>query len=276
MAIQNNLKHQKITSLSHYHGLPINSSQGNPLYFSILEKTHRELTKLIALYTRTVIVRLDLHPGKFCNPLKIKITDFCRSFQRKLEKKYKSKVAYQWVQESGRKSYNEGFHWHIWVGVKNHPDHRPMRQAREMFDIIMESWSNYANGHDERNHKSGWFFIERNKLSRDARLEQQKLISLGGKGVQINMDIIRERKNNNSVALGGVIDECFYALSYLAKVYSKVRTPNTKGNRVFANSNIQINSKTKYRKDTIKTNKERINYCLQEIIEPIAIDHGIS
>ena len=90
------------------------------------------------------------------------------------------------------------------------------------------------------------------------------------------MDIIRERKNNNSVALGGVIDECFYALSYLAKVYSKVRTPNTKGNRVFANSNIQINSKTKYRKDTIKTNKERINYCLQEIIEPIAIDHGIS
>lgn len=272
MAIQNNLKHQKITSLSHYHGLPINSSQGNPLYFSILEKTHRELIKIIACYSRTVIVRLDLHPGKFCNPLQIKVTDFCRSFQRKLEKKYKSKVAYQWVQESGRKSYNEGFHWHIWVGVKNHPDHRPKRQAKEMYDIIMESWSNYANGHDERNHKSGWFYIERNKLSRDARLEQQKLISLGGKGVQINMDIIRERKNNNSVALGGVIDECFYALSYLAKVYSKVRTPNTKGNRVFANSNIRCLGKSSGREGDIEKNLKIIHADMKYKIDPIPLN----
>jgi hypothetical protein len=147
-----------------------------------------------------------------------------------------------------------------------------MRQAREMYDIILESWSNYANGHDERNHKSGWFYLDRNKLSKEERLQEQKLISLGGQGVQINMDIIRERKNNNSVALGGVIDECFYALSYLAKVHSKVRTPNTKGNRTFANSNIRYPDVSNKRHNDIELNTETINALLQHKIEPIPLE----
>ncbi len=272
MTIEINLKHQQITQSSHYKGLPINASETNPSYLSILDKTYRELTKLIAGYNRVVIVRLDIHPAKFCNPLSISMTEFCRSFQRKLEKKYKSKVTYQWVQEVGRHSYNKGVHWHLWVGVKNDPDRRPKRQANTMYRIILDSWANYAKGENERNHRSGWFFIERNKLTKENRLAEQGLIRNGGKGVLINMEMISNRENNKNIILGGVIDECFYTLSYLAKVYSKVRTPHTHGRHLSASTNIKYSDKNDFRQIDIDANLQNIQSWLEEKLIPVELE----
>lgn len=268
MAIKINLKYQQITQSSHYKGLPINASETNPSYISIIEKTYRELTKLIAGYYRVVIVRVDLHPAEFCNPLLISMTDFCRSFQRKLENKYKGKVVYQWVQEQGRKIHNKGMHWHLWVGVRNHPDHREKRQAREMSKLILDSWNNFAGGLSKRNHISGWFFLERDKLTREKRLHQQELICGGGQGVLINMNHIRNREKNKNISVGGVIDECFYSLSYLAKVYSKVRTPNTQGRRLNASTNIRYFDKADQRKNQISTNLEKIDCWMKDKLSP--------
>lgn len=272
MVIKNNLKHQKTSTSSRFKGLPVNASEDNPSYVSILEKLYRELTSLIAIHSRTVIVRLDLHPDNGCDPTLISMNDFCRSFQRKLKNKYKSEVAYQWVLESGNKKYNKGFHWHLWVGVKNHPDHQPKRQAREMYDIIEKSWVAYAGGKCKRNHHSGFFYIERKNLYPKIRKQQQKSISEGGLGVLLNLKCIYKRINNKNIVLGGVIDECFFSLSYLAKVFSKVRTPHSYGKRLFASSNINLNKFKESRKKEISINIQNIEECLTVGIEKIPVD----
>ena len=269
MAIKNNLPHLKTTNSPYHKGLPINVTDDNPSYVTIIDKTYRELTKLIALYTRTVFVRIDLHPAKTSNPLTISMTKFCRSFQRQLETKYKTKVAYQWVQESGKNSHNKGIHWHLWVGVKNHNDYKPKRQTKEIYDIISKSWSKYSNGSNAAYHMAGWFYVERNKLSLEQRLNQQQLISSGGDGVTLDINIIRERLLNQSIALGGVIDECFYAFSYLAKVYSKVRTDNTYGKHLIASSNISYSNEKPARKATIEENLKKIDSQLERKLQPL-------
>lgn len=274
MAIVRNLKHLKGSSELYYFGLPVNASEDNPVYISIIENSYRELTKLIARYTRTVIIRLDLIPGDDINPSEIDINKFCRSFKRKLETKYKSEVAYQWVKEYGRKDYNEGIHWHFWVGVKNADDSWPYTQSKDMQNIILESWEKRAGGSSERNQKTGWFYLQRNELTIDARLHQQKLISEGGKGLLINMSKLHSRTNNRDVALGGVIDECFYALSYLAKVYSKVRTPRSKDLKTYSQSNISTRSLSSFRKARVEKELKIIHEHLSQELKPIPIKNS--
>lgn len=270
MAIVRNIKHLKGSSELYYFGLPINASDVNPVYISIIENSYRELTKLIARYTRTVIIRLDLIPGNDINPSEIDINKFCRSFKRKLETKYKSEVAYQWVKEYGRKDYNEGIHWHFWIGVKNADDSWPHTQSKDMQNIILESWEKRA-GSSERNQKTGWFYLQRNDLTIDARLHQQKLISEGGEGLLINMYKLHSRTNNRDVALGGIIDECFYALSYLAKVYSKVRTPRSKDSKTYNQSHITTRRLSSVRKATVEKELKIINEHLSKELMPIPI-----
>ena len=269
MAIIRNLKHLKGSSDRYYFGLPVNATDTNPLYLDIVEKTYRELTKLIARYTRTVLIRLDLVPGNV-NPYHIDLTKFCRSFKRKLETKYKSEVVYQWVREHGRNDYNDGFHWHLWVGVKSHDDFQPDTQSRHMQDLIIEAWKLRA-GKTARNQKTSWFYIQRQYLSLDNRLKEQKLISEGGRDVLVNMSKLLTRRNNKSVALGGVIDECFYALSYLAKVYTKVRTPGSKDLKIFSGTNITTKKMSVHREAEVEKQLDLIHEQLSQPITPIPI-----
>jgi hypothetical protein len=270
LSVIRNLKHLKSSNEIYYSGLPVNASDDNPVYISIIENSYRELTKLIARYTRTVIIRVDLIPGDDANPSEIDIKEFCRSFKRKLETKYKSEVAYQWVKEYGRKDYNEGVHWHFWIGVKNADDSQPHTQSKDMQNIILESWEKRA-GFSERNQKTGWFYLQRKDLTIDARLHQQKLISQGGKGLLINMTKLQTRTNNKDVALGGVIDECFYALSYLAKVYSKVRTHRSKDLKTYSQSNITTRSLSSSRKVIVEEALKTIHKHLAKKLRPISV-----
>jgi hypothetical protein len=262
--IKNNLPHQKVLKKGYYFGLPINTKNSNPSYWTIINKAYREITLLMARYSRVVLVRVDLHPPATTKIPNIDLTRFCKSIRRKLEKEYDTKVAYQWAKEFGREDYNTGIHWHLWLAVKNDKDTQPHTQSYQIFSKIITTWEEYSGGENNRNHMSGWFYLKRDELSVDKRKEQQMLIAEGGDGILINMEKIKNRKNNTYIALGGKIDECFYAISYLAKVYSKVKRDSTKGKRMTACSNLNTNDNRKNRKLEIEKRLEEIHYELEQ------------
>jgi len=286
-------KHLTINTNDYYLGLPVNP----PVYTEILDHIYRELSSITARYTRTIVVRLDLHPSDNLNPHSIDMTKFCKSFTRKLgnksllkkawndefskrpdlkeRAKYTSKVAYCWVMEKGRNSYNKGIHWHLYVAVKNDDYIQPKKHAELIQNEILSSWETVA-GKALRTHKSAWFYLERNKLTKNERLKQQQEIiknPIRPEGVLISSEVILSRSNNKGISLGGVIDEAFYALTYLAKVNSKDRTLQTKGSRFYASSNIGIKAKDNEKRDIeIQNSFNEIEFNLRQKLDPIPVN----
>jgi len=274
--ITNNLLHQETTIEAYHKGLPVNTTDENPLFTSILVKIYNQITLVMARYPSVTIVRLDLHPANIIN---VDMPEFCRSFSRKLSKKslsekkgYNSKVAYGWVREIGRKDHNDGIHWHIWVALKKPRDLKPATHAKRVQGEILNSWEKYAGGQNSRNHRTCFFIIYRSKLAYDLRLSEQQAIAdnpVDPKGVLISSKIINTRKNNRGEVLGGVIDECFYALSYLAKVFSKV--PKVKNQRLFASSNLNTKDNRSGRQAEIEANLKEIHKNLSIKLSPMPV-----
>lgn len=249
----------------------------HPTYLKVLDNSYRELSLLCARYSRVVVVRVDLHPAASGGlaPAEINIPSFRKSIARKLESKYKSKVAFCWTREVGRNDYNDGWHWHWWFAVKCSENMQPYTQSERMSWDIIEVWQEKAGGFCERNNMAGWFYLKRDSFSLERRLTEQKQIANGSKkdenDVFINRNAMLARKINKGMVLGGVIDEAFYALSYLAKVFSKVRTEASKGKPTFASSNLKLSYPTdkKGREEEITSNLKDINEWLKEPVEPI-------
>lgn len=263
-------RHLHQSNFKNYLGLPINANEENHVYEEIIAKTYQELTKLIARHTRSVIIRLDLIPDND-NAHEIDMTRFCRAFKRMLEQKYKSEVVYQWVREYGDDPYNKGLHWHIWVGVKNLTNVLPHTQAKNMHELIAKKWAEIA-GLSPRTQSNNWFYLQRDKLSIEARIEEQKLISEDERGVLINLEKLITRQSNSGIVLGGVIDECFFALSYLAKVKTKVGKSEFKGKRLSAASNLSTRGLAAKRKIEVESQLQNIQNHLDSKIEPIPIN----
>ena len=244
-------------------------SDSNPCYLDILEKAYRELTLISARYTRIVVVRMDLKLGEDAFAGRVDISKFRKSFVRKLERKYKSKVAYQWVREYGKSEYNNAAHWHWWVAVKVSGEDRPNRQAVRIAEIVNSAWIEHTRDDESYAQKSGFFFLSRKFFSLERRKQQQDIIANGPSeheiDVLINRGVIASRTTNEVV--GGVIDECFFALSYMAKVYTKTRTKNTEGKPVFKSSNLNTNDFRKGRQEVMEKNLSKIHQCLKEPIE---------
>lgn len=270
--ITNNLPHLATTTESRYLGLRIMCSDSNPCYLDVIEKTYRELTLMLARYTRVVVVRLDLKLAEGTYPSKVNISKFRKSFVRKLEREYNSKVAYLWVREFGKSDHNNGTHWHWWVAVKASTKHRPKFQAKDITSLIESAWTAHT-GNDSKTNMAGFFFLERKFFSPEGRKQQQEIIANGppeGKSdVLINRKIIANRATSDIV--GGVIDECFFALSYMAKVYTKTRTKNTKGKPVFKSSNLNTKDIKKGRQEVIERNLSQIHVWLNESLESMPL-----
>jgi hypothetical protein len=231
----------------------------------------------MARYHRVIVVRLDLHPtdNDDFKDVVVDMKRFCKSFKKKLSS-LKTKVAYCWTKEVGREKYNSGIHWHIWVAVKRDNNLLPGSYAEWVQNVIIKSWERYAYGSNKRNNKAAWFYLERNNITYDVRLSEQQAIAdnpLKPKGVLINSGIITTRKNkrDNNMALGGVIDECFYALSYLAKVFSKKRTGEMRGQRLFASSNLNTTDNKKGRQKSIEATLEEIHKHLSIKLSPMPV-----
>ena len=85
----------------------------------------------------------------------------------------------------------------------------------------------------------------------------------------ISSKVINTRKNNTGKVLGGVIDECFYALSYLAKVFTKV--PKVKNQRLFASSNLNTKDNRSGRQAEIEANLKEIHKNLSIKLSPMPV-----
>jgi hypothetical protein len=272
--IKNNLPHLKMLKENNYLGLPINATELNPVHQSIVEKAYREITLLMARYSRVVLVRVDLYPPTR-DIQQIEIKEFCKVIKRKLDKEYKTKVAYQWAKEFGKKGNITKIHWHLWFAIKNDGNTQPHTQAKKMQNKIIDTWEELV-GKNERNHMSGWFYLDRNKFSVAQRREEQNKIIEGGDEVLINMKAIMKRDNNKGIALGGVIDECFYAISYLAKIFSKVKIDSTIGSRVTACSNLNTSDDRKNRNEEIEQKLAKIHFQLEQPpLEPKTINTDV-
>ena len=269
--ITNNIAHLETTTDSHYLGLPIMCSDSNECYVNILNKGYRELTRLQARYSRIVLVRLDVKIGKGTYAGNVEISKFRKSFVRKLERRYKTKVAYQWVREYGKSEDKNPTHWHWWVAVNASDKEKPDTQAEHITLIINEAWIEHTRNRNSYVQMSGYFFLARKYYSPTGRRLQQDIIANGPskeKGeVLINRSIIAAREDKK--VLGGVIDECFFAMSYLAKVYTKTRTKNTKWKPIFGNSNLNMEDPRSGRQQEIEKNLSQILISLQEPLEAI-------
>jgi hypothetical protein len=286
--IVNNVKHQEVTTASHYRGLPIMAGDDYPCFLSTLEKFYRELSLICARYSRVVLVRVDLHPSSEggLHPHEIDISGFSKSIVRKLERKFNSKVAYGWVKEIGRKEHNDGWHWHWWFAVKCDGKMKAHSQQASMLVDIITTWQEKVGGVCDRNHMAGWFYLRRqdfelaerlknqDQIANGERPKNQSQIANGGreeKDILFNRQVVLSRKLNRNKVLGGVVDECFYALSYMTKIYSKVVTEHSKGDRLFATSNLNTKDRKSGRSEAIEIELIKIHEWLLKPVDPISI-----
>ena len=125
---------------------------------------------------------------------------------------------------------------------------------------------------------AGWFYLQRASFTLEKRKEEQNQIANGTRGnkdILFNRQPILSRAMNKNKVLGGAIDECFYAISYLAKVHSKVRTEGSKSKPVYKTSNLNTDDKTAERKENIERQLDTIRNQLSTHLDPIPIsqDH---
>lgn len=260
-----NHRHLTFSSDSHYQGLPVNCDSSRESYLEILEKSYRELTLLLARYTRAVVIRMDLYLPDGADIDKGTMAKLTKQVRERLAYTYNSKVAYLWVMES--KEDGTGVHWHLWVGVKFENTMNKEQPAR-IQKIIAECWEKNVGG-GGYHHKSAWFYLQRKSTTYEARKEEQYLIANELSGVLISAKEIEDRVNKSGWVLGGVIDECFFALSYLAKSYTKVRTAQNKGMRMFSCSNVGTKDNRRGRRERIESNLEVIKAHLLKEVEPV-------
>lgn len=211
-------------------GLPINSTESSPLLHTPLQATYKQLSILLALYSRCVVIRVDAHPIRDGEPLghgenpSLLFSAFVKNTTAQIRRRFATQVAFQWVREVGTFDYNLGPHWHFWLGCKKDNSLQAITQAQELQHIFSDAWPRYFTG--GRCHYAGWFYLERNKLCAEQRLKQQSemidALVAGKARCNLPLSGIRERHGNLRV-VGGLIDECFFALSYLSKARSKQR-----------------------------------------------------
>lgn len=245
-------------------------NDSNPCFVRMLENTYRELTLISARYTRIVVVRLDLKLGDGTFPWKVDISNFRKTFVKKLQSEYKSKVAYQWVREFGKSGDSDATHWHWWVAVKASDTYKPTSQARQIRRIINDDWIMHTGNSKSYANLAGFFDVSRKFFSLERRERQQETIANGPaenkSDVLINRNVIAKRDSKDVV--GGVIDECFFALSYMSKVYTKTRTENTKGKPVFKSSNLNTKDIREGRQEKIEQRLSDIRDWLRIPLEP--------
>ena len=229
---------QKIIHQTTYKDLPINPMTDG-LIEGALDKLHHQVHAMLSHHSKVLVVRLDL--SRPTNP-DFKISSFISDIKRRLENKYKSKSAYFMAREVGA-TKSKGEHYHLALMLKKHHRKQPATQCAEVFELVEALYKSKAdpvtNSTTEAVDNSGFFLLETSKLDPDSRDKQRVQIQRqvdadnGYSGLVVKK--IRERKKNAFVALGGVLDECFYALSYLCKVDQKTRLQSRKRSYSYSN-----------------------------------------
>ncbi len=257
------MRANQVTTNTYYLGLKVMTLPNQHGYRrsicpDMIMKSYDVITRALALDSCILVVRYDLHPNYGDD-------DDFSDFMNKLCKWVKRMphqpkvVSYFWVKEFGRKrSHNKGLHRHMYLCFKWSPLHKtPTRMTAPLLAKAKELYSKSCGDNSAKVKQVGWFKLERSQLSPEKRRKQrdsmQTRVYSGGGDSCLDMSIIRGRIDFKNTVVGGVIDEAFYALSYLTKAVSKERYS------IGANKNRFGSSKAKPLNQTQKIYLDKIN-----------------
>lgn len=172
-------------------------------YTDILDSTYKELDAISSLYSKTYVIRFDLHLTEYHDYAACSDGELIRRFFKSLIRSIKSslnysgKVAYQWVKEIERA---KKAHFHCWIAVSGHKFQRLgtvrcdlQPNGAGLVGLIQKRWEVESSG--------GTVWVPDG--DNEKRYAGHMLSGSGSLG---------EKEN---------IEGCFYHLSYMAKCRGK-------------------------------------------------------
>ncbi|MCQ8849812.1 hypothetical protein NQT74_14590 [Alteromonas stellipolaris] len=210
---------------------------------------------------------------------------------------------YIWARELGYSEYNSGVHYHG-AFFCNKLQGRSANQLHKVFRIIafdcirlqlqanlkkcreggnkhiqitaaLENLTPFKNSEEIPETPyvdvEGYFELHRNGLSLEkAKVQKsliQKEVNRNGQYPRLRVDQIVDRKHNKGKVIGGDLEECIYAISYLSKVASKTLDDFPSGTRRFNSSKFTKLKKT-------DSDYERILEKSKEVEQYFAVYHN--
>ena len=283
--------------LTHYKGFKLQTSEetqdnverGNH-EVPILEDIFKVIKFVCARHNEVTVIRFDYYPADSG----IDITKVLQPTVRrlKLERWHEGKritkrnegnsiykdLQYLWVREKGNHKLGKGIHYHCFIAFRK-VDRMTIKQLYDNFRYVVHKTlpSNDESNVDTSKKKvvnpyvgiKGFFVLERKGFTIEAQEEQckdiERLISEGKGCNYLNIKAIKTRKDNQ-YPIGGYLDECIYALSYLSKVVTKEHLPI--GQRKYSKSTLKDgNNLASHREKQIKENADKIEQAFKELSE---------
>ncbi|MEH6711670.1 MAG: hypothetical protein V7733_10680 [Paraglaciecola polaris] len=228
----------------------------------------------LSRHNKIMVLRFDVFPAN----LELDVTAFNKVFIRRVRSIYGSDTKMLWVREKGKykDKNNSGIHYHyILTMVKNTERSIPeigtaINELSKYFlrrqlylseeykfpsDLEVES-SIIKNEPITSPYSTfrGFFGLDRRYLAPDKARSQKTQIQFAideERGFRyLDVSKIVNRNYNKGIALGGVLEECIYALSYLAKLKTKEDLP--KSERIYTPPRYAENNLVKGRLEEIK------------------------
>lgn len=215
----------------------------------ILDNIFKVIKFVCSRHNEVTVIRFDYYPANSGKS----ITDIFQPTLRRLKKErwnngmrttktgvgnaiYRD-LQYVWVREKGESTYADGIHYHCFMAFRK-VDGMTIKQLynnfREVFakELSCEDESNVAIKTKKALNPyvaiKGFFVLERKSFT-IALQEQQRIcierLIADDKGCNyLNINAIQTRKHIQ-FPIGGYLDECIYALSYMSKVVTKEHLP---------------------------------------------------
>lgn len=226
-----------------YKGFPI-QTQENGYVEKVLRDIHKQTFAMLSHYTEVIAVRLDLKSPTVDD---FDMGSFVTEVKRLLSNAFgNSRIGCVWVREYGRGEKKQ--HYHMLLLIKRFESSHAKTQNYKTWEIVNRLYNDRAKPKKDV-WRSGYFRLERSKLSESGREEQrisiQDAIDNKKKHPYLRIKAIKKRKHWRKEAVGGVIDEFFYAVSYLAKYEQKLKSfkENLKGKRRYSSTQLKPNAK---------------------------------
>jgi hypothetical protein len=249
-------KSHHLTKETHYRGFPIQlGKDGGLSVIEILDSIITLLKWSLSRHNKVMVLRYDV----FLAGHQIAKPKLFNEVIRRVRTKYSPNSKIFYVTERGKNPYNEGIHYHAVITVPLQDGAiitRVGRDIREVSNLYLRKHlhlgDDYLFPSDEEiilrgesqnpidipyTAYRGYFQLDRRHLtpteSEKQRISIKNAVDNGAGYRYLNASNIRKRSYNKSKVLGGVLVECIYSLSYLAKLKTKESLP--KGERAYSN-----------------------------------------
>jgi hypothetical protein len=202
---------------------------------------------MLSRHRKVLVLRYDF----FLANRNIEIRSLTTYLGAKLKANYHKDTKIYWVREEGHSDYNKGLHYHFVMAIPYITERHPSNIGKSIRDTVKHYFEKEENNPfsytvplEEINNNSeatsvmkdpsfkmtGFFILRRNDLNLEAIRQQKQDIEemlYKGQGYKyLDISSIKDRKHQPSVVLGGVIHECIFAISYLAKKVTKETLPD--------------------------------------------------